>query len=66
EWCQDRYGKYPTSSVTDPVGASSGSHRVLRGGSWYFNARRCRSADRYGRDPTRRDVINGLRVVLFR
>ena len=33
EWCADWYGKYPTSSVTDPIGFASGSYRVLRGGS---------------------------------
>jgi len=44
EWC-DRYGKkYPSGSVTDPEGPSSGSGRVGRGGGWYYNARNCRSA----------------------
>ncbi len=33
EWCLDWYGSYPTSSVTDPAGPSTGSHRVIRGGS---------------------------------
>jgi formylglycine-generating enzyme required for sulfatase activity len=35
EWCQDRYGDYPSGSVTDPTGAASGSVRVSRGGSWF-------------------------------
>ena len=35
EWCQDWYEKnYPSGNVTDPEGPSSGSDRVLRGGSW--------------------------------
>jgi len=34
EWCQDWHGKYPSGSVTDPTGPTSGSRRVLRGGSW--------------------------------
>ncbi|MBO7524844.1 MAG: formylglycine-generating enzyme family protein, partial [Verrucomicrobia bacterium] len=34
EWCLERYGNYPTSAVTDHTGASTGSYRVLRGGSW--------------------------------
>ena len=46
EWCLDRYGDYPGGSVTDPVGTSSGSPVVLRGGSWGNNARDCRSAFR--------------------
>jgi len=33
EWCLDWYGNYP-GTVSDPKGADSGSHRVLRGGSW--------------------------------
>jgi hypothetical protein len=34
EWCWDRYGTYSSEAQTDPVGASSGSSRVARGGSW--------------------------------
>ena len=33
EWCADWYGDYPSGAVTDPKGASSGSKRVMRGGS---------------------------------
>ena len=39
EWCRDWYGDYPSGSVTDPTGASSGAFRVRRGGSWDFYAR---------------------------
>jgi formylglycine-generating enzyme required for sulfatase activity len=35
EWCEDRYGDYPSGKVTDPVGTSDGSFRVLRGGGWF-------------------------------
>ena len=36
EWCADLYGDkyYASSPATDPQGPSSGSSRVLRGGSW--------------------------------
>ncbi len=37
EWCNDWYGKYPTDRATDPSGPSSGSDRMLRGGSWWNN-----------------------------
>lgn len=48
EWCQDGYGDYSSGSVGDPVGASSDSDRVLRGGGWDCKANRCRSALRVG------------------
>jgi formylglycine-generating enzyme required for sulfatase activity len=34
EWCSDWSGLYPSVGVTDPVGPSSGSDHVIRGGSW--------------------------------
>lgn len=39
EWCADLYGSYPYAGiVTDPQGASNGTRRVLRGGSWNYDA----------------------------
>ena len=64
EWCADRYGSYPSGSVTDPSGAASGSFLVFRGGSWLNSARGCRSAHRSGIDPGTRFSGLGLRVVL--
>ena len=52
EWCLDWYGSYPSSAVTDPKGSSSGSYRVIRGGSWNFNAYSCRSAYRFDSTPS--------------
>jgi len=66
EWCQDWYGDYPSGSATDPAGVSSGSSRVLRGGSWFLSAGLCRSARRYGIEPSYRFSLSGLRVVLCR
>lgn len=34
EWCNDWYGDYPKQSATNPKGPATGTHRVLRGGSW--------------------------------
>ena len=46
EWVWDWKADYPSGSVTDPVGPSGGSYRVLRGGSFLRYARFCRSARR--------------------
>jgi formylglycine-generating enzyme required for sulfatase activity len=46
EWVQDWYGLYAANSVTDPQGPPSGSSRMCRGGSWDYDAKCCRSADR--------------------
>ena len=65
EWCLDWYGSYPSSALTDPQGAESGSYRVQRGGNWTDYAQYCRSADRSGSTPSYRDsTYYGFRVVL--
>lgn len=64
EWCADWYGDYPTGSVTDPVGPTSGSFRVYRGGSWNLGAKRARSASRYGIGPGYRYYFVGFRPAL--
>ncbi len=46
EWCSDNYGTYPSSIQINPIGSSSGTYYVLRGGSWLDNAQKCRSAYR--------------------
>ncbi len=63
EWCLDWYGSL-SSGVTDPLGSSSGSSRVTRGGGWSSNGDYCTSSDRRGRnDPANGDCINGFRLV---
>ena len=63
EWCLDWYESAPAGAL-DPPGPASGSSRVLRGGSWYFIARYCRSANRRYNYPTVRNYVNGFRVFL--
>lgn len=64
EWCQDWYGNYSSGSQNNPTGPSSGSRRVLRGGSWYYNARDCRVSDRDFNNPGGRNFNRGFRLVL--
>ena len=66
EWCADWYGDYPSGSVTDPQGPSRGSVRVYRGGSWNYNARYCRSANRNNNTPGNRNNNLGFRVAVGR
>ena len=63
EWCSDWYGDYSSYAQTNPKGPSSGSGRVLRGGSWYNNAKRCRVSNRGISDPDDRDGDDGFRLV---
>ncbi len=63
EWIQDWYGDYPIGSVTDPTGPSTGSSRVLRGGSWNDHAWICRSAYRYWISPDNRIFSLGFRLA---
>ena len=63
EWCNDWYGDYISSPATNPKGPTSGSSRVLRGGSWNYAAARCLVADRTGDTPSARFDFNGFRVV---
>ena len=65
EWCSDRYGDYPSGKATDPAGPSSGTSRVLRGGSWDNFPTFLRSAFRFGFDPVYGDVGMGLRAAVL-
>ena len=64
EWCSDWYGGYSAGAQTNPHGPSSGSRRVLRGGSWYSYARGCRVSARRSSDPDSSNNSIGLRLVL--
>jgi formylglycine-generating enzyme required for sulfatase activity len=66
EWCADWYDKdyYASSPRRDPQGPSEGSLRVVRGGSWGYGGRGCRSAYRDGGAPAVRYFDLGFRVAL--
>ncbi|MBQ7612760.1 MAG: formylglycine-generating enzyme family protein, partial [Spirochaetaceae bacterium] len=63
EWCWDWYGGYTEGDATDPAGASSGSDRVLRGGSWTLSSD-CRASYRNANSPeVRLNGVLGFRLV---
>jgi hypothetical protein len=61
EWVQDWYGNSLPGGV-DPRGPSTGSYRVIRGGSWYNSAEDLRSAYRYDYGPGGRSFLVGFRL----
>jgi formylglycine-generating enzyme required for sulfatase activity len=64
EWTWDRYqAAYQSDVAADPVGPATGSHRVLRGGSWNNNVQNCRSAHRVNGSPGNRNDGVGFRLV---
>lgn len=64
EWCKDWYANsYVSYDTNNPVGPSSGSYRVSRGGSWRYSASDCRVAYRNFNSPGERGISFGFRVV---
>ncbi len=67
EWCWDWYDAsyYKSGAITDPKGPSTGTLRVLRGGSWGGSSTiYCRSAYRHHlTDPNYRSYSRGFRYV---
>jgi formylglycine-generating enzyme required for sulfatase activity len=64
EWCWDWYEDFPSDAEVNPVGASSGYDRILRGGSWFGSAQDARSTYRgIHSPPYNRHYSIGFRVV---
>jgi formylglycine-generating enzyme required for sulfatase activity len=68
EWTSDWYAPYSelASSNIDPHGPASGDKRVIRGGSWYFDANSARCGLRYTHAPQDRGFSLGFRVAADR
>ena len=62
EWCADWYERELKGGI-DPQGASSGTNRVFRGGSWNRIAGNCRVAYRNNDVPSRSSFSIGVRVA---
>jgi len=64
EWCQDWYAVFPRGFGIDPMGPLSGPTRLIKGGSWSFDASYSRSTTRFNRQPNSRFGYTGFRVCL--
>jgi formylglycine-generating enzyme required for sulfatase activity len=65
EWCLDRYERVTGGAkVNNSAASASGNLRVARGGSWLYEAKACRSANRDDYAPSNRCSDIGFRVVL--
>jgi len=63
EWCLDRYGDYPSHSMSDSKGLSEDMDRVSRGGAWIFVVENCRAAYRNFNHPGNRYGFLGFRLA---
>jgi formylglycine-generating enzyme required for sulfatase activity len=63
EWTNDRYGPYDSRQDVDPRGAEIGATRVIRGGSWRFDANSARCGLRYTHAPKDSGFSLGFRVA---
>ena len=68
EWVRDRYDSvyYNSSPRVDPLGPTSGSDRVLRGGAFHNGTQNTRSAYRYSSSPADRYDNTGVRLLRVR
>jgi len=64
EWVNDWWGDYTSGAKTNPTGPTTGSYRVSRGGSWYYDARNCRVSNRHSDYPGFRNHDIGFRLAL--
>ncbi len=63
EWCWDWYGSYTNRAAANPTGPTSGTARVVRGGSWTNAAAGLRCAARSLLAPASSNTVVGLRCV---
>ena len=65
EWCEDWIDGtyYDRSPAEDPVNSQEFTSRVLRGGTWNYNAELARAANRQGDTPDSRIFHIGFRLA---
>ena len=63
EWCWDWVSGYSTGAQTDPTGASSGSNKSVRGGSYVNKIENVRSSNRFINTKPSSSTNIGFRLV---
>ena len=63
EWVNDWYGTYENKDQTDPMGADSGTNRVVRGGGWSDKASAMASSERDQKAPLYKGHALGFRIA---
>ena len=63
EWCEDWYDAYPSNTSNDPRGPTTGSYRVMRGGSHYNAPAGVRVAVRFYNRPDYSRSLLGFRLA---
>lgn len=64
EWCSDWYGSYTGEYANNPTGPASGTKRVVRGGSFTYEAKYCRCKARNCLPEANQSLAVGLRLVI--
>jgi formylglycine-generating enzyme required for sulfatase activity len=63
-WCQDSFADFTSDPATDPL-CTTGTGRIIRGGSYYYHSGYLRSASRWGIDPNAVDYpYIGFRICV--
>lgn len=63
EWCYDFHAYYSSDPEVNPTGPKSGDQRIVRGGSWYIEAKNARVTKRGHRKQNERDKYIGFRLA---
>ena len=64
EWVSDWFGDYTADPQTNPTGPTTGTARVVRGGSWGQSWRMNRVTYRHDENPVFDNVHDGLRLAI--
>ena len=65
EYCYDWHSQYTDQAQTNPMGATTGEKRVLRGGCYHYDSKNCTNTNRHSYyTPDNGGASTGLRIVL--